>query len=231
MISRMHPQLKISFAKIKSSVFWRVPVGTITNSFYRFRQQAKYFKGAGSAFAAPKGGLIPVTNSSGGLLKELVCNPHVTLRNNMKILLISEPSGAAQELRDWLQGSQGIEGAEVEILEVILGHVWSEMQSEYDLAQLSKSDLAKVGNDWDLVVCQSLLEHVLDPVKIIDTLMSLKSQGGKLSIQTVNVFMDYHAYPIDCLRFYPDFFIEYGRHRKVTVESWETQASVFAVFG
>lgn len=214
---------------LKRSAVWRFFVGKITNHLSLRRSLRKYHDGVKSSWQRPAGGVIPISNSSGGLLRELLINPFLRHISGLRVLLVSEPSSASQELRDWALAELGIE-IQCEILEDLLGEEWSSQESSYDLSDLPLQRIESVGK-WDLVVCQSLLEHVIDPVGILDNLVLLTKPGGYVSIQTVNVFMDYHPYPIDCLRFYSDFFIAYAAKRGLSVEAWETQASVFALIG
>lgn len=215
--------------EIKSTLVWKATVSPLTNAFFQKKQQIAYFLGAGSAFKKPRGGLIPILNSSGGLLRELVENQFVELFDGMKILLVSEPSHAAQQLRDWLESEIKLIPGEVAVLEDLIGVNWDKEHHGYDLANLTDAQRSAVGSGWDLVVCQSLLEHVLDPVRVLDALVPMTSEDGIVSVQTVNLWMSYHAYPIDCLRFFPDFFLEYSSQRGIFAASWMTDASVFAM--
>jgi hypothetical protein len=211
---------------LRRSAIWRFFVGKLTNHISMRRSLRRYHHGVKSSWDSPIGGLIPISNSSGGLLKELLINPFLELNSGLRVLLVSEPSDASRELSDWAQAELGIQ-IKCEVLEDLLGEEWSSQESSYDLSNLPLARVERVGR-WDLVVCQSLLEHVLDPVGILDKLVLLAKPNGVVAIQTVNVFMDYHPYPIDCLRFYKDFFIAYGSKRGFSVEAWERQASVFA---
>jgi hypothetical protein len=59
---------------------------------------------------------------------------------------------------------------------------------------------------YELVLCQALLEHVPIPSQVIENLANLTKSEGHLSFHTVTPGVSYHGYPIDCLRFLPDFF-------------------------
>jgi len=59
---------------------------------------------------------------------------------------------------------------------------------------------------YDVVVCQAVLEHVCRPSIAIENLLQMTSLGGLLSLHTHLPEMPYHAYPIDCVRFFPDCF-------------------------
>lgn len=59
---------------------------------------------------------------------------------------------------------------------------------------------------FDLIVSQAILEHLLDPYQHMLSLEGLLAAGGHLLVHTVTPGFDYHRYPIDAYRFFPDFF-------------------------
>jgi len=59
-----------------------------------------------------------------------------------------------------------------------------------------------------LVVSQAMIEHLIDPYKHICDLYSLVDVGGSMIIHTVVPGFIYHRYPVDCCRFFPDWFEE-----------------------
>jgi SAM-dependent methyltransferase len=70
---------------------------------------------------------------------------------------------------------------------------------------------------FDVIVSQVMLEHLLNPYKHLCDLLSMLTQEGYLIIQTVCPGYPYHRYPVDTLRFYPDWFEEVGKKLKLTV--------------
>jgi SAM-dependent methyltransferase len=59
---------------------------------------------------------------------------------------------------------------------------------------------------FDCIVSQAMLEHLINPYKHVCDLYSLLESGGSLILHTVIPGFDYHRYPIDCMRFFPDWF-------------------------
>ncbi|MEA2115656.1 MAG: hypothetical protein U9P36_09765 [Thermodesulfobacteriota bacterium] len=59
---------------------------------------------------------------------------------------------------------------------------------------------------FDLIVSQAILEHLLDPYLHMLSLSGLLAEGGYLLVHTVTPGFEYHRYPIDACRFFPDFF-------------------------
>ena len=61
---------------------------------------------------------------------------------------------------------------------------------------------------YDLIISQAILEHLLSPYKHVCDLVSILNPDGFLIIHTVCPGFPYHRYPIDTCRFYPDWFEE-----------------------
>jgi len=61
---------------------------------------------------------------------------------------------------------------------------------------------------FDCIVSQSMLEHLIDPYKHVRDCVSLLRSGGYLIVHTMMPGFNYHRYPVDCFRFYPDWFEE-----------------------
>ena len=53
-----------------------------------------------------------------------------------------------------------------------------------------------------------MLEHLVDPYKHVADLIALLNTGGMLILHTHIPGFKYHRYPVDCIRFYPDWFEE-----------------------
>jgi hypothetical protein len=63
----------------------------------------------------------------------------------------------------------------------------------------------------DLIASQAIIEHLVDPVKHLKDCYGLLKPGGHMIFSTVIPGFQYHRYPIDCLRFFPDWFEEVAR--------------------
>ena len=59
---------------------------------------------------------------------------------------------------------------------------------------------------FDLILSQAMLEHLLNPYKHVFDLSQMLNPGGKLVLHTHIPGFNYHRFPIDCVRFYPDWF-------------------------
>ena len=56
------------------------------------------------------------------------------------------------------------------------------------------------------IICQATLEHVHDPIGVLRRLVALLGPSGYLYIHTQTPGFQYHPFPRDYLRFYPDWF-------------------------
>jgi SAM-dependent methyltransferase len=61
-------------------------------------------------------------------------------------------------------------------------------------------------DNFDLIVSQAMFEHLIDPYKHFKDLANLLAQGGRLVIHTHIPGYTYHRFPIDAVRFFPDWF-------------------------
>jgi hypothetical protein len=71
---------------------------------------------------------------------------------------------------------------------------------------------------FDCVISQAILEHLIDPYKHVKDCASLLTDGGHLLIHTVMPGFIYHRHPVDCMRFYPDWFEEVAKRLNFVVE-------------
>jgi hypothetical protein len=84
---------------------------------------------------------------------------------------------------------------------------------------------------FSLIVSQSMLEHLIDPFKHISDLIILLDNNGYLIIDTVMPGLGYHRFPIDCFRFYPDWFEEIAKRKKLkVVDKHITHAQIYYKF-
>lgn len=219
--------------KLLGSEFYRY-------NYERIRVSSTYFIKLWRSFSKEEVGRFPVSNASKGLLRPLffAIGGSAKIRD---VLLISEPKSVVEQLLNRLLefefvGQSDVRELNIRTLEDLAGLGYSEQEPYYDISSkdflgaLRLSGLPTEALRADLVVSQSLLEHVLDPVQTLDNLMQLVRDGGVLALQTCNPVMRLHRYPIDTLRFNPDFFLQYAKTRALHVQVKESGASIFAFF-
>jgi len=78
-------------------------------------------------------------------------------------------------------------------------------------------DSPPVNTQYDCIVSQSMLEHLIDPYKHVRDCASLLKPGGHMILHTMMPGFNYHRYPVDCMRFYPDWFEEVSKRLSLEV--------------
>lgn len=89
--------------------------------------------------------------------------------------------------------------------------------------------------DWtpkyDFVFSQALLEHVSRPCVVLENMVDSCLRGGMIIIHTQNIQMGYHAVPIDCLRFFQDWFVDMQKYLPIKMVEWnEFGPHLFCVY-
>lgn len=68
-----------------------------------------------------------------------------------------------------------------------------------------EEDAPEIGS-FDCIVSHAIMEHLIDPYRHMRDLASLLSERGQLVVFTVAPGFPYHRHPVDCMRFFPDWF-------------------------
>lgn len=71
-------------------------------------------------------------------------------------------------------------------------------------------------NEFGSILVPNVLEHVFNPILLLDNVFSILRKGGTCIIITP-VIWPLHNYPLDCWRICPDFYEEYCKRRKYTI--------------
>jgi hypothetical protein len=83
----------------------------------------------------------------------------------------------------------------------------------------------------DVVVCQAVLEHVLDPVAALRYMAQALRPGGLMVVHTHGVEMPEHDHPVDCWRLMPGALALVGAHLCLDVlDTLSTPRHVFAAY-
>lgn len=170
------------------------------------------------------GGYLAVQNSTGGILFRHINTGLENPNPNFRWLLIGEPQGTGKIIEQHVFEKSG-KTIEVLELETTMGVEWNSQQFQIDLCRPIEQIIQdKFLGNFDFIICQSLLEHVIDPVQVLLNLSLLLREGGVLSVSTHTPAMPIHKYPIDTLRFNHDFFenvcnyVPFSLHRVERVE-------------
>jgi hypothetical protein len=192
--------------------------GSLSDNLIHSREWYKDFKEV----------FIPVQNESGFLHKNLI-ELAVSYEDQAgDWCLISEPPGVGEEISNYLKKNYNL-GRQIYELETLLSVNWNGKEPNYDLC-LPNINLSQVGS-FNVLIAQSLLEHVIDPVQLLKNLSSIVLPGGIIIIFTHNVLMPLHRYPIDTLRFHTDYFLNLGKYIGLNYEYCENIGNgVYAVY-
>lgn len=185
-----------------------------------------YIRGVNSAHKPFPGGLVHVDNSTGGFLARIIELAEATTIEG-KWLLVSEPKGAAKQIASSWFSSHQKHLPDIDSIENLLTTEWTSQDFTYDLC---KYPIMENPPKYSVVMHQSLLEHVVDPITVIRNLNDFLLPGGIQVIQTVNIYCSLHPYPIDTLRFFPDFFANLYKYLPVKcLDTFIENGSIYAV--
>jgi len=84
---------------------------------------------------------------------------------------------------------------------------------EWDFDGVPSDKLGK----FDVIVSHAMIEHLVDPYCHVKSLIHLLEPGGIVIVDTVMPGFPYHRYPVDCVRFFPDWFMEVAKRNHVEI--------------
>jgi hypothetical protein len=160
---------------------------------------SKYKRSWDTHHTAGVGGWVKVSNLSGGyhgLLRQWW--EHYGL--GKRVLLISETSAVRKEFEALYRNTEFVA---TDYFTEIAAH-----QSQPDVVwNLYDAPPAKLKEArFNSIICQATMEHVHDPVGVLRRLVALLEPVGFVYIHTHTPGFQYHSFPRDYLRFYPDWF-------------------------
>lgn len=133
----------------------------------------------------------------GGLLAEIVKSVEKLDKKPKSILLDGDTKLVSKQFQkrfDFLNS---------EILTVGIGDKF-----DYDWNFENNVPEGLVNKKFDLIISQAMFEHLIDPYKHLKDLITLLNNDGYLIIHTEMPGYNYHRYPVDTVRFFPDWFEE-----------------------
>lgn len=115
---------------------------------------------------------------------------------------------------------QGLE-AESKATKVILKkhgieHHTTNLQGSVDYIADFETNSPQIADRFGSILALNVLEHVFDPIKVLDNCISLLRTEGTCVV-IVPCVWPLHYYPLDCWRINPGFFVEYARRRNLTL--------------
>jgi SAM-dependent methyltransferase len=81
---------------------------------------------------------------------------------------------------------------------------------DFTLDLLDSAAVAAVSDRWDSILVLNLLEHVYDPIRVLEHARRLLNPGGCI-VAVGPAVWQLHDYPADYWRPLPDFFVEFAR--------------------
>lgn len=155
----------------------------------------------------------------------------------------NESGGYHGLLKTWfdyfgLQGKGLVVGEQGEAGDAVKNAFRSEYGVEVYSVGLSNADIVwditkplETDERYDWIVCQAVLEHVKDPVAAVRNMGNVLKKGGRLYIHTVGPGFPYHAYPIDCYRFFRAALVGMAEIANLEIDDmlW-TNSHCFAVY-
>jgi hypothetical protein len=119
-----------------------------------------------------------------------------------KCLLVSESKAVAKAMH---QHYPSVHFVSADLFSELVGK-GEEDQPEWrwDVCKAPPTGLA--AHRFDSIICQSLLEHVIDPTAAMYNMIALLSENGHLYVQTHSPSFGIHRYPRDYVRFNIDYF-------------------------
>lgn len=95
----------------------------------------------------------------------------------------------------------------VPVDQILTAGLHDDMDFQWDYEASPPADIPRV----DLIASHAMIEHLVDPYKHLRDCYALLNPGGHMIFHTVIPGFQYHRYPVDCLRFFPDWFEEVGK--------------------
>ncbi len=97
---------------------------------------------------------------------------------------------------------------------------------DFTLDMLDADAVAAIRERWDTVLVMNLLEHVYDPIRVLESALTLVKPGGQLVIVGPVVWA-LHDYPRDYWRPLPDFYLEFAQRHGCDVPAAGMRYIVF----
>jgi len=91
---------------------------------------------------------------------------------------------------------------------------------KFDLNVIVKHE-KKISKQYDIVFCQAVLEHICRPSILIENLVDFTNDGKYIILMSVNPRKKYHGYPLDCVRFFADFYKDLTNYLSIELMEFE----------
>lgn len=125
-----------------------------------------------------------------------------------RCLLVSEPRKVALAMRGYYPSTEFVT---VDLYPELMGSAEDDVPDAiWDVCLPAPARL--LSYQFDSIICQALLEHVIDPTAALFNMLTLLGPGGHLYFMTHTPSFHKHQYPRDYVRFHHDYFEDLPRH-------------------
>ncbi|HEY6021511.1 MAG TPA: methyltransferase domain-containing protein [Candidatus Paceibacterota bacterium] len=93
----------------------------------------------------------------------------------------------------------------------------TDLTGDVDYCADFESTTIKLPVAFRTILILNILEHVFEPLKVLDNALRLLLPGGSLVITTPAIW-SLHGYPIDCCRLLPNFYERYAETRGLALD-------------
>jgi len=143
-----------------------------------------------------------VENESG-----IICGPALRMVEDLdlsgkRVLLTAETEDASRFMQDVTKAG-----------EIVTAGVGGQYDYEWDFEQSPP----EMNGEFDMVFSHFTLEHLINPYKHVEDMKGLLNPGGSMVIATALSGFPYHRFPIDAVRFFPDWFEEVAKRLDLVV--------------
>ncbi len=128
------------------------------------------------------------------------------------------------ECRSAIKGYSEISG--IDHSQILTAGLHEDMDYQWDYENSPPATLPKV----NLIASHAMIEHIIDPYKHVSDCYNLLKPGGHMIFHTVMPGFQYHRYPVDCFRFFPDWFEEIAKRLDAQIESKSISTDAHIVY-
>lgn len=142
---------------------------------------------------------VPNASSESGYITGEVAHAIRSFSTPHDIFLLAGERRSAREAYSQISG--------IEVKNILTAGLHEDMDFQWNYEYTPPAEIPKV----ELIASHAMIEHLIDPYKHIKDCYGLLKPGGHMIFHTVIPGFHYHRYPVDCLRFFPDWFEEVAR--------------------
>lgn len=149
--------------------------------------------------------VVPNDSSESGYVTGEIAHAIRFVAKPSDIFLLAGERRSAREAYGLISG--------IDIERILTAGLHEDMDFEWNYEKNPPAEVPQV----DLIASHAMIEHLIDPFKHLQDCYGLLRPGGHMIFHTVVPGFHYHRHPVDCLRFFPDWFEEVARRLEAQV--------------